>query len=108
MRCARRLILLLAILALLGLPAPPAAAQAADPPIVFGPGNGETAALWLVQIWRFESNGHPRDRLWAIDMKYPTARSVDDKAQVGRSSSLEAMRELAAFVAEVRQRTGAG
>jgi pimeloyl-ACP methyl ester carboxylesterase len=107
MRCTRRLFLLLPILALLGLPPLPATAQPTDPPIVFVHGNGDTAALWLVQIWRFESNGYPRDRLQALDMRYPTARSVDDKAQVGRSSSAEAMRELAALVAEVKRRTGA-
>ena len=41
------------------------------PPIVFVHGNGDTAALWQTTIWRFESNGWPRDRLHAIDLPYP-------------------------------------
>ncbi len=35
------------------------------PPIVFVHGNGDTAALWLTTVWRFESNGWPRERLHA-------------------------------------------
>ena len=38
------------------------------PPIVFVHGNGDTAALWTTTIWRFESNGWPRERLHAIDL----------------------------------------
>jgi len=49
------------------------------PPIVFVHGNGDTAALWMATIWRFESNGWPRDRLHAIDMPYPLARDDDAK-----------------------------
>ena len=45
------------------------------PPIVFVHGNGDTAALWLTTIWRFESNGYPRDRLFAIDFDFPQARA---------------------------------
>ena len=45
--------------------ASPSAAE--RPPIVFVHGNGDTAALWLTTLWRFESNGWPRDRLLAID-----------------------------------------
>ena len=29
----------------------------APPPIVFVHGNGDTAALWMTTLWRFESNG---------------------------------------------------
>jgi triacylglycerol esterase/lipase EstA (alpha/beta hydrolase family) len=36
------------------------------PPIVFVHGNGDTAALWMTTIWRFESNGWPRERLHAM------------------------------------------
>lgn len=84
-----------------------ALAQANDPPVVFVHGNGDTAALWVAQIWRFESNGYARDRLHAIDLKYPSARSVDAKPQDGRTSAAEAMQQLAEFVAAVKQRTGA-
>lgn len=77
------------------------------PPIVFVHGNGDTAALWLTTLWRFESNGWPRDRLHAIDLPYPLARDADDKAQPGRSSTEEARAFLAAEVDAVLQRTGA-
>ena len=55
------------------------------PPIVFVHGNGDTAALWQTTIWRFESNGWPRERLHAIDLPYPLARDDDDKPQPGRT-----------------------
>jgi triacylglycerol lipase len=84
-------------------------ARAAEPPlpIVFVHGNGDTAALWLTTIWRFESNGYPRDRLIPIDLRYPTARTIDDQAQPGRSSAADAMRQLAEEVDRVLGRTGA-
>ncbi|HET7343770.1 MAG TPA: alpha/beta fold hydrolase, partial [Methylomirabilota bacterium] len=81
-------------------------ARAADPPIVFVHGNGDTAALWTTTIWRFESNGYPRERLFALDMRFPSARSVDATRQEGRTSASEAMAQLAAFVDDVRARTG--
>jgi pimeloyl-ACP methyl ester carboxylesterase len=77
------------------------------PPIVFVPGNGDTAALWMPTIWRFESNGWPRDRLFAIDMPYPLARDDDSKEQPGRSSSTEHRAFLAAEVRKVLAATGA-
>ena len=77
------------------------------PPIVFVHGNGDTAALWHTTIWRFESNGWPRERLHAIDLPYPTARDEDDKPQAGRSSTGEHMQFLAAEVQRVRVATGA-
>src|SRR5262245_58336334 len=107
MTCTRRRFLSGLVLLLLGLTSLVARAESADPPIVFVHGNGDTAALWLVQIWRFESNGYARDHLQAVDLTYPLARSADDKPQVGRSSAMDAMTQLAAFVAEVKQKTGA-
>jgi pimeloyl-ACP methyl ester carboxylesterase len=77
------------------------------PPIVFVPGNGDTAALWTTTIWRFESNGWPRERLHAIDMPYPLARDDDTKEQPGRSSTAEHMAYLAAEVRKVLAATGA-
>ena len=77
------------------------------PPIVFVHGNGDTAALWVPTIWRFESNGWPRDRLDAIDLPYPLARDDDTKEQPGRSSSAEHMAFLAAEVRRVLAATGA-
>ncbi|MEO8079631.1 MAG: alpha/beta fold hydrolase [Caldimonas sp.] len=77
------------------------------PPIVFVPGNGDTAALWMTTIWRFESNGWPRERLHAIDLPYPLARDDDTKAQPGRTSTAEHMAFLAAEVKKVLAATGA-
>ena len=77
------------------------------PPIVFVHGNGDTAGLWMATIWRFESNGWPRDRLHAIDLPYPLARDDDAKEQPGRSSSVEFTNHLAAEVKKVLAATGA-
>ncbi|HEY8069292.1 MAG TPA: alpha/beta fold hydrolase [Burkholderiales bacterium] len=79
----------------------------AQPPIIFVHGNGDTAALWYAMAWRFESNGWPRDRLFALDMPYPLARNDDSKPQEGRTSAAESMRQLADEVARVRKLTGA-
>ena len=75
-------------------------------PVVFVHGHGDTAALWTVQIWRFESNGYPRDRLFAIDLDHPTARSDDTKPQENRSSTTDVASQLAGFVARVMIETG--
>ena len=115
-RMTRRLLLVAALAMLAGcaagpVSAPPAAtaptAPDAHPPIVFVHGNGDTAALWLTTIWRFESNGWPRDRLHAIDLPYPLARDLDDVAQAGRTSTTEHRLFLAAEVDRVLRRTGA-
>ncbi len=75
-------------------------------PILFIHGNGDTAALWMPTIWRFESNYYPRGRLFAIDMRLPAAREVDTVRQPGRSSVEEATTQLAQEVARVRRVTG--
>ena len=109
----RRMLLLaaqLAQLALLGACTSPAMlnpAADATPPLVFVHGNGDTAALWQTTLWRYESNGWPRERLYAIDFPYPLARDEDNKAQAGRSSSTEQMAYLQAEVEKVLQATGA-
>lgn len=77
------------------------------PPVIFMHGNGDTAALWHATVWRFESNGWPRERLFAVDAIYPLARNQDDKAQEGRSSAAENTRQLAAEIERVRMSTGA-
>jgi triacylglycerol lipase len=82
-------------------------AATAMTPIVFVPGNGDTAALWMTTLWRFESNGWPRDRLHAIDMPYPLARDDDTRDQPGRSSTAEHMAYLASEVKKVLAATGA-
>jgi triacylglycerol lipase len=88
--------------------APLAPAPAADrAPIIFVHGNGDTAAQWHTTVWRFESNGWPRERLFAVDQPYPLARDADDVAQPGRTSSAEHRAHLAAEVNRVLQATGA-
>lgn len=79
----------------------------ATPPIVFVHGNGDNAALWTTTLWRFESNGWPAERLYAIDLPYPLARDDDTKPQEGRSSSRDHMRFLSAEVDKVLAATGA-
>jgi pimeloyl-ACP methyl ester carboxylesterase len=91
-------------LAACSTPAPPPPAQ---PPIVFVHGNGDTAALWTTTLWRFESNGWPRERLLAVDLPNPLARDEDNVAQAGRSSSAEQAQVLAAEVDKLLARTGA-
>src|SRR5674476_449327 len=77
------------------------------PPIVFVHGNGDSAALWQTTMWRFESNGWPRSRLFALQQPYPLARDDDSKEQAGRSSSAEHMAFLKAEVEKVLAKTGA-
>ena len=108
MKMHRRLVLLAALAtALLGACAGPPRSADSHPPIVFVHGNGDTAALWMTTLWRFESNGWPRERLHAIDLPYPLAFDEDDKPQEGRSSSGEHARFLAAEVERVRAATHA-
>ena len=75
------------------------------PPVVFVHGNGDSGALWINNIWRFEANGYKRSHLSAIDFSYPSALSDDSRIQPFRSSTSEAMKELAAYVAQVRKET---
>jgi pimeloyl-ACP methyl ester carboxylesterase len=82
-------------------------ASARLPPIVFVPGNGDTAGLWITTLWRFESNGWPRERLHAMEIPYPLARDDDTREQPGRSSTAEHMSRLAAEVKKVLAATGA-
>lgn len=104
MQMSRRLFII-ALLALGACAQLPGTGEA-PPPVVFVHGNGDTAALWNTTIWRFESNGYDRTFLHAIDFRYPLARSDDSKPQPLRSSSTDAMRELAAKVEEIRKLTG--
>lgn len=76
-------------------------------PIVFVHGNGDNAALWTTSVWRWESNGWPRDRLFAVDLPNPTARDDDTQPQFGRSSAAENAEALATEVRRVLAATGA-
>jgi hypothetical protein len=68
---------------------------AADiPPILFVHGNGDHAALWMTTLWRMESNGISRDRMFAINFTDPLART-DDAVAPHRRSSCRAGRQFA-------------
>ncbi len=90
---------------LAGCASPPPALNL--PPIVFVHGNGDTAALWTTTLWRFESNGWPRERLHAVEFPYPGARDDNGVAQAGRSSADDQRDYLAAEVTKLMARTGA-
>lgn len=77
------------------------------PPILFVHGNGDDAALWISTIWRFESNGWARDKLFAISYPNPNARDDDTVAQASRSSTEEQKQQLSAKVDEILAKTGA-
>ena len=105
---SRRLILLgAAAAALLSACTTAPSSSTSLPPIVFVHGNGDAAAVWTTTIWRFESNGWPRERLHAIDLPYPLAREDDGKPQEGRTSSTEHMQYLSAEVDKLLKATGA-
>src|SRR3954467_11283311 len=96
----------------LGLPAlaqtAPAAAAGADvPPVLFVHGNGDHAALWITTLWRMESNGVLRDRMFAINFTDPLARTDDKVAQANRSSTEDQRRELGEAIKELKRRSGA-
>ncbi len=90
-----------------GHPARAGGAHDPHPPIVFAHGNGDTSALWISTVWRFESNGWPRDRLFALDLPYPLARDDESRAQPGRSSIDDYMHALSATVDRALGATGA-
>jgi len=87
-------------------PGPASDASVSEPPILFVHGNGDSAALWITTLWRFESNGYPRDRLFAMDLIAPTARDDDAVPQANRSSTAEVRDQLAAKVDQILARTG--
>jgi len=87
-------------------PAPAAPGSAEMPPVLFVHGNGDHAALWLTTLWRMESNGVPRERMFAINFTDPLARTDDKVEQPGRSSTEDQRRELADAIKELKRRTG--
>src|SRR5256714_7557899 len=95
-----------------GLPAfaqAPSAGQNAVgvPPILFAHGNGDHAALWMTTLWRMESNGVPRDRMFAINFTDPLACADDTKPEPNKSSSEDQRRELGEAIQQLKRRTGA-
>src|SRR5712671_3300788 len=88
--------------------APSAAPSATEvPPILFVHGNGDHAALWMTTLWRMESNGVPRERMFAINFTDPLARTDDSVPQQNRSSTEDQRRELGEAIKELKSRTGA-
>lgn len=83
------------------------AGPAEVPPILFVHGNGDHAALWITTLWRMESNGVPRERMFAINFTDPLARNDDAVAQENRSSTADQRRELGEAIKAFKQRTGA-
>ena len=103
----RALASVLVLAAVIGAtPAPAARAAEPSPPVLFVHGNGDSAALWTTMVWLFESNGYDPARLFAMDFTRPSARTDDTKPQENRSSTDDALRELAATVARIQARTG--
>jgi pimeloyl-ACP methyl ester carboxylesterase len=86
---------------------PAASAPAEVPPVLFVHGNGDHAALWLTTLWRMESNGVSRERMFAINFTDPLARTDDKVEQPNRSSTEDQRRELGEAVKELKRRTGA-
>jgi pimeloyl-ACP methyl ester carboxylesterase len=76
------------------------------PPILFVHGDGDSAALWMPTMWRFESNFHPRSRLFAADMRLPAARRNDAVREPGRTSTEEATAQLSQEIARARRASG--
>jgi lipase/lipase (class 2) len=76
-------------------------------PILFVHGNGEYASLWMTTLWRMESNGIPRDRMFAINFTDPLARADDTKPEPNKSSTEDQRRELGDAIQELKRRTGA-
>jgi pimeloyl-ACP methyl ester carboxylesterase len=103
----RRLLQGSAALAFAGLGRAAFAQEQSAVPIVFVHGDSDLAATWETQIWRFESNLYPRDRLFAISFTDPQARDDDSVAQANRSSTEDQLRELTAFIEDVKAKTGA-
>ena len=74
---------------------------------MFVHGDSELAATWQWVIWRFESNGYPREKLFAMSFTNPQARDDNTVAQPDRSSTDDELKELSAFVDAVLAKTGA-
>jgi pimeloyl-ACP methyl ester carboxylesterase len=76
-------------------------------PILFIHGNGDDAAVWMTTIWRFETNGYPRELMEAVDLRYPLATAVYDQPQPAHSTVAEATAQIADAVTALQRRTGA-
>ena len=77
------------------------------PPVLFVHGNGDHAPVWITSLWRMESNGVPRDRLFAINFTDPLAQADDAKLEPNKSSTEDQRRELGDAIKQLKLRTGA-
>src|SRR5665647_1138429 len=93
--------------AALAQPGPAAQGATEIPPVLFVHGNGDHAALWIAALWRMESNGVPRERMFAINFTDPLARADDTKAEPNKSSTEDQRRELGVAIQELKRRSGA-
>ena len=75
-------------------------------PILFLHGNGDSAAVWLTTLWRFESNDYDKSLLHTLDLPYPSARDEDGTPQPGRSSIAEYTQALAEKAACILRDSG--
>ena len=57
------------------------------PPVVFVHGNGDSSALWINNIWRFEANGYKRNQLFAIDLDRKSTRLNSSHRSLSRMPS---------------------
>jgi hypothetical protein len=87
--------------------APAAPGDIEIPPILFAHGNGEQAPLWMTTLWRMESNGVARDRMFAINFTDPSSRTDDSKPEPNKSSTEDQRREIGEAIKELKRRTGA-
>ncbi|HUJ73492.1 MAG TPA: twin-arginine translocation pathway signal [bacterium] len=75
-------------------------------PILFVHGNGDSAALWIPTLWRFESNGYDARLLDAVDIPHPWARKDDRVAEANRSSNDETAAAVKAEAGRFLKATG--
>jgi pimeloyl-ACP methyl ester carboxylesterase len=94
-------------LAALAQTAPTAPSAIEVPPVLFVHGNGDHAALWITTLWRMESNGVARERMFAINFTDPLARSDNAKPEPNKSSTEDQRRELGEAIKELKRKTGA-
>ena len=76
-------------------------------PILFVHGSGDWANKWMTTLWRFESNGYPRELLFAADMPYPSATLSDSEPAPGTSRQSDQAQHLAGVVDAIKADTGA-
>ena len=61
----------------------------------------------MTTLWRMETNGVARDRMFAINFTDPLARADDGMPEPNKSSTEDQRRELADAIKELKRRTGA-